>query len=488
MPLPEGIKQINDHLWEFPKTVKQGIPMHVPARVIGSKNVIDQMDAQVYDQLTNVATLPGILNYAYCMPDGHSGYGFPIGGVAAMDLEKGVISPGGIGFDINCGMRLVRTNLTEKEVRPKLKELVNLLFQRVPAGVGCKGFVKLNKNQFREVVDTGAKWCIDNGYGWKEDLERTEEDGLAKGADHTKVSQKAIDRGYDQIGTLGSGNHYLEIQTIRSGHIFDEKTAKAYGVSQEGQICVMFHCGSRGFGHQIGTDYLNLFLDVMERKYKIKILDKELACAPFQSKEGQDYFAAMKCGLNMSFANRQVILHRIRECFEKIFGRSAEEMEMHQVYDVAHNIAKIENHTINGEKRDVLVHRKGATRAFGPGNPEVPKMYRDLGQPVIIGGSMETGSFLLAGTEGAMQQTYGTTCHGSGRTMSRTRAKQLFRGETLQKDLEKKGIYIRTTSFAGLAEEAGAAYKDIDEVIESVSQAGISKKVVKLSPIGNVKG
>jgi len=488
MPLPAGIKKINDFLWEFPKVTKQGIPMQVPARIIGSKNIIDQMDAQVYDQITNVATLPGIINYAYCMSDGHSGYGFPIGGVAAMDLEKGVISPGGIGFDINCGMRLLTTNLTEKDVRPKLKELVNLLFERVPAGVGSKGFVKLNKQTFREIIEQGGKWCIEKGYGWEEDLERTEEEGCAKGADQTKVSNKAVERGLEQIGTLGSGNHYLEIQTIKPGHIFDEHTAKKFGITGEGQIVVMFHCGSRGFGHQVATDYLNVFLDVMDKKYGIKILDKELACAPFRSKEGQDYFSAMKCGLNMSFANRQVILHRIRECFEKVFGRSAEDMEMHQVYDVAHNTAKIENHNVNGKMMDVLVHRKGATRAFGPGRQEVPAIYRDVGQPVIIGGSMETGSYLLAGTEGAMQQTFGTTCHGSGRTMSRTRAKQLWRGDKLQKDMEKRGIYVKTTSFSGLAEEAGGSYKDIDEVIDSVHNAGISKRVCKLSPLGNVKG
>jgi len=488
MPLPEGIRKVSEHLWEFPKVNKQGIPMQVPARVVGSKSIIDQMDAQVYDQLTNVATLPGIINYAYCMPDGHSGYGFPIGGLAAMDPHKGVISPGGIGFDINCGMRLVTTNLTEKELKPKLKQLTDLLFLRVPAGVGSKGFVKLTKNEFREVIDRGAEWCIEKGYGWKEDLERTEENGRAEGADNTRVSGKAVERGMDQIGTLGSGNHYLEIQTIKPGHIFDEQAAKAFGITGEGQIVVMFHCGSRGFGHQVATDYLNVFLDVMEKKYGIKILDKELACAPFSSREGQDYFSAMKCGLNMSFANRQVILHRIRECFEKVFGRSAEDMEMHQVYDVAHNTAKLEKHMVSGKEMEVLVHRKGATRAFGPGREEVPKIYRHIGQPVIIGGSMETGSYLLAGTQKAMEETFGTTCHGSGRTMSRTRAKQLFRGDTLQKDMEKRGIYVRTTSFSGLAEEAGAAYKDIDEVIDSVHNAGISRKVVKFTPLGNVKG
>jgi len=488
MPLPQGIKKINDHLWEFPKINKQGVPMQVPARVVGSKSIIDQMDAQVYDQITNVATLPGIINYAYCMPDGHSGYGFPIGGMAAMDPEKGVISPGGIGFDINCGMRLVTTNLTEKDIRPKLKQLTDLLFQRVPAGVGSKGFVKLNKAQFREVINQGAEWCIEQGYGWKQDLERTEEEGRSKGADNGKVSERAIERGLEQIGTLGSGNHYLEKQTIRPGHIFDETTARTFGITGEGQVVIMFHCGSRGFGHQVATDYLNVFLDVMEKKYKIRILDKELACAPFSSKEGQDYFSAMKCGLNMSFANRQVILHRIRECFEKVMGMSAEDMEMRQVYDVAHNTAKLEEHDVNGTRMNVLVHRKGATRSFGPGRKEIPAEFRHAGQPVIIGGSMETGSYLLAGTETAMKETFGTTCHGSGRTMSRTRAKQLFRGDRLQKEMEQRGIYVRTTSFSGLAEEAGAAYKDIDEVIDSVHAAGISKKVVKFTPLSNVKG
>ncbi len=485
MPVPNFIQKVSDTEWIIPKTFKPG--MRVPAKIIATEKLVAEMDMQVYDQVTNVATLPGIINYAYCMSDGHSGYGFPIGGVAAFDLEKGIISPGGIGFDINCGMRLVKTNLTYNDVKPHLKELVDLLFQRVPAGVGSAGFMKLNRQQFVEAIESGGKWCVQNGYGWEEDLKKTEENGCMEDADSSKVSKRAIDRGISQIGTLGSGNHYLEIQTIKPGHIFDEKMAKALGLF-ENQIVVMFHCGSRGFGHQIGTDYLQIFLDVMEKKYGIKILDKELACAPFKSSEGQDYFAAMKCGINMSFANRQVILHRIREAFSKVFKKSPEDMDMHQIYDVAHNTAKIEKHIVDGKHREVLVHRKGATRAFGPGREEIPEEYREFGQPVIIGGSMETGSYLLAGTEGAMLNTFGTTAHGSGRTMSRTRAKYLFRGDRLQKDMEKRGIYVKTVSFAGLAEEAGAAYKDIDEVIGAMHQAGISRKVVKFSPIGNVKG
>ena len=387
----------------------------------------------------------------------------------------------------NCGMRLIRTNLTIDDVRPRLKELVNLLFQKVPAGVGSSGFLKLTRDQFREVIVEGSRWCVEKGYGWEEDLRRTEEDGCMKGADTAAVSKKAIDRGITQIGTLGSGNHYLEIQVVKEDNIFDKHVAKEFGLFP-GQIVVMFHCGSRGFGHQIGTDYLELFLDVMEKKYGIKILDKELACAPFESKEGQDYYKAMKCAVNMSFANRQVILHRVRECFSQVFKKSPEEMEMHQIYDVAHNIAKIEKHSVNNEEREVLVHRKGATRSFGPGREEIIDEYRHIGQPVIIGGSMETGSYLLLGTEKAMKETFGTTAHGSGRTMSRTRAKQLFRGDKLQRDMEQRGIYVKTVSMSGLAEEAGAAYKDVDEVIEATHTAGISKKIVKLVPIGNVKG
>ena len=490
---PKEMKKITDNIWEIPKTFKEG--MQVPARIYASEKLVNAMDDGVFNQVTNVATLPGIINHALCMSDGHTsilfewedkwGYGFPIGGVAAFDVEKGVISPGGIGFDINCGMRLILTNLTLNDVRPKIKELIDRLFERVPAGVGSSGFLKPTRSQFKEVIENGAKWCIEQGYGWEEDMKMTEEDGVMKGADSSKVSDKAIKRGLIQIGTLGSGNHYLEIQT--TDKIFDPEFAKICGINEEGQIVIMFHCGSRGFGHQIGTDYLRNFLDVMP-KYGIKVLDQELASAPFKSKEGQDYFAAMKCGINMSFANRQVILHRIREVFEKVFKQSAENLGMHQVYDVAHNTAKLERHNVNGVEKEVLVHRKGATRAFGPNRKEVPGKYRAIGQPIIIGGSMETGSYLLVGTEKAMQETFGSTCHGSGRTMSRAKAKHLYRGDTLLRDMEKRGIYVRSTSMSGVAEEAGGAYKDIHDVIDSVHNAGISKKVVALKPIGNVKG
>ncbi len=411
-------------------------------------------------------------------------YGFPIGGVAAFDIEKGgVISPGGIGFDINCGMRLITTNLTLDEVQPKIKELVDALYLKVPAGVGCKGFIKISKEEFKEVIVDGAQWCLKKGYATEHDIEHIEDNGKIAWADASKVSEKAIKRGFDQIGTLGSGNHYLEIQVAKEENIFDKEAAAAMGITKPNQIVIMVHCGSRGFGHQIGTDYLRTFLDVMP-KYNIQIRDKELACAPFNSPEGQDYYKAMACAANMAFANRQVITHRIRQVFERIFDKTAEEMEIKLTYDVAHNIAKLEKY---GDKT-LLVHRKGATRAFGPKRIEdLPKAYHKFGQPVILGGSMETGSYLLVGTD-ASDKTFGSTAHGAGRTMSRSAAKREINGETLQKDMETNGIYVHAVSMKGLAEEAGKAYKDINVVVDTLTKAGICKAIVALKPIGNVKG
>jgi tRNA-splicing ligase RtcB len=486
MPIIDNLHKISATIWELPATYKQG--MRVPARIIATEKLVREMDDAVYQQISNVATLPGIARYALCMPDGHSGYGFPIGGVAAMDVhEGGVISPGGIGFDINCGMRLITTNLTLEDVQPRLKEIVDRLFQRVPAGVGTHGFLKLSHNEFRDLVEQGAHWCVERDLGWQEDLEFTEENGCIAGADASKISDRAVERGYNQVGTLGSGNHYLEVQVARPEDVRDKELAQKFGVTIPDQIVVMFHCGSRGFGHQVATDYLQKFLKVMEPKYGIKILDRELACAPFDSPEGRDYFAAMKCGLNMSFANRQVILHQIREVFSEIFGRSAEDLEMRTVYDVSHNTAKLEQHRIEGREKTLLVHRKGSTRAFGPGYDDLPVQYRETGQPVIIGGSMETGSYLLVGTSSG-SETFFSTAHGSGRTMSRTKARKQWNGKQLQRDLEARGIYVRSSSWAGLAEEAGGAYKDIDEVIAATELAGISKPVARFTPIGNVKG
>lgn len=483
--VPKEIKKISDVVWEIPKTYKKG--MKVPARIYASEKLLRDMDQGVFDQITNVACLPGIQKYAYCMPDGHWGYGFPIGGVAAFDLEKGVISPGGIGFDINCGMSLVTTNMTYKEVAPKLKPLVNLLFDKVPTGVGRKGFLRITENQFKDIMINGAEWCVDNGLGRKEDINKIEEYGRIKGADPSKVSEKSIKRGIRQMGTLGSGNHYLEVQRVTAENIFRPEIAKKFGITTKDQIVVMVHCGSRGFGHQVATDYLSVFNRVM-KEMKLGVKDRELACAPFKSKEGQDYYKAMACAANVAFVNRQVILHRIRESFSEIFKKEPEDMGLDLVYDVAHNIAKVETHKVDGVKRELVVHRKGSTRSFGPGHPELIEAYRDVGQPVILGGSMETGSHLLVGTETAMKETFGSTAHGSGRTMSRTKAKQIVRGDELQKDMEKRGIYVKSASMSGLAEEAGLAYKNISDVVQTLEKADISRRVVGFKPIGNIKG
>ena len=485
MPRPPQLRKISPTMWELPISYKAG--MLVPARIVASETLLNQMDDGVFEQTANVACLPGIIKYSYCMPDGHWGYGFPIGGVAAMDPDTGVISPGGIGFDINCGMRLVLTNLTENEVRPHLHKLVDLLFARIPTGVGCSGFVRCSRSEFRKVVEKGSRWCLEHGYAWPEDLEFTEEGGCFEGADAGNCSDKAIERGYDQIGTLGSGNHYCEIQVARPENIFDRETARAFGITIPNQIVIMFHCGSRGFGHQVATDYLQRFLKVMTTKYGIKVHDRELACAPFHSAEGQAYFSAMKCAVNMGFANRQVILHRLREVFSEFFRRSPDELGMRMVYDVAHNTAKLESHLVEGVRRELLVHRKGATRSFGPGMIGIPERYASSGQPVIIGGSMETGSYLLAG-EMSAAETFFTTAHGSGRTMSRHQAKKMVKGQKLISDLEQQGIIIRTASYGGLAEEAGFAYKDIDQVTAATEEAGLCRRVVKLVPIGNIKG
>ena len=485
MSLPTALHRISPSVWEFPTTYKSG--MLVPARIIASESLIATMDDGVFEQVTNVACLPGIVGYSWCLPDGHWGYGFPIGGVAAMDPETGVISPGGIGFDINCGMRLVLTTLTEEEVRPRLRELVDALFARIPTGVGCTGFVRCSRHEFRRVLEQGSRWCLERGMALPEDLELTEEGGCFGGADAAACSDKAIERGFDQIGTLGSGNHYCEIQVARPENVFDKATARAFGITIPNQVVIMFHCGSRGFGHQVATDYLQTFLRVMTPVYGIRLRDRELACAPFTSPEGEAYFSAMKCAVNMGFANRQVILHRIREVFSGVFHRSPEELGMRMVYDVAHNTAKLETHTVDGVPRQLLVHRKGATRSFGPGMAGIPECYRESGQPVIVGGSMETGSYLLAGAPGAAA-TFFTTAHGSGRTMSRHQAKKSVRGERLLDDMARRGIYVRTASYGGLAEEAGFAYKEIDEVARATEVAGLSRRVVKLTPLGNIKG
>ena len=479
------LNKISDYLWEIPKTEKEG--MKVPARIYATEKLVKEMDQGVFEQITNVATLPGIQRHALCMPDGHWGYGFPIGGVAAFRTDDGVISPGGIGFDINCGMRLIRTDLRLSDVKPRLKDLISLLFSKIPAGVGARGFVKLDRKELDRIMTEGAQWCVRKGFGWDQDSQRIEQSGCIPGADPSKVSSQAISRGIGQLGTLGSGNHYLEIQVASRENIYDETTARALGIFGEDQVLIMVHCGSRGFGHQIATDYLRVFDQAM-RKYGIQVRDRQLACAPFQSQEGQDYYKAMVCAANMAFTNRQVITHRIREAFSQIFNEDAERLGMEVVYDVAHNVAQVEQFESEGKPVELLVHRKGSTRCLGPGHPEIPTLYRDLGQPVIVGGSMETGSYLCIGTDQAQNATFSSTMHGSGRTMSRRAAREKVRGTQLLQQMEEKGIVVKAASMAGLAEEAGSAYKDISEVVDTMDAVGISKKVVQLKPIGNIKG
>ena len=475
------VEQISGEVWEIAPSQKSG--MLVPARLYATPAILQAMDTGVFEQVTNVACLPGIKRYALCMPDGHWGYGFPIGGVAAFDVRSGIISPGGVGYDVNCGMRLIRTDLTREDVQPRLERLMTELFRRVPAGVGAGGFVRLDRRSFDDVITQGAEWCIERGLGWHRDLEAIEERGCLGGADPSKVSDQARGRGINQLGTLGSGNHYLEVQVVSNDRIFDRDTAAAWGITGHDQIVVMVHCGSRGFGHQVASDYLKVFERAM-RRYGISVKDQQLACAPFMSVEGQDYFAAMKGAANMAFANRQVITHQIREAFATVFDRSAEELGMELVYDVAHNIAKVERYA----EGELVVHRKGSTRALGPGSAYLPARYRTTGQPVICGGSMETGSYLLAGTAGAMRDTFASTMHGAGRTMSRAQAKKTIRGEQVQKQMKQQGILVKAVSMSGLAEEAGFAYKNISEVVESVNRAGITKTVAELRPIGNIKG
>ncbi len=479
------VKQVGDALWELSPTFQDG--MNVPVRIYATPGLLEAMDEGVFQQAANVACLPGIVGYSYCMPDGHRGYGFPIGGVAAFNTRDGVISPGGIGFDINCGMRLVATSLTWDEVEPCLEKLVDLLFERIPAGVGGSGLLSISRNTFRDLLEGGMAWCWKHGYAWDEDLRRTEEGGCMTGADASTVSEKAVERGYKQVGTLGSGNHYLEVQVAKPENIADEETARALGIDRPNQVLLMLHTGSRGFGHQVATDYLQRFILVMNSEYGLGIRDRELAAAPFHSPEGQDYFAAMQCAVNMAFANRQLILYRIREVFAELFGKAPEELGLHQIYDVTHNTAKVERHRVEGHEMELLVHRKGATRAFAPGMSDIPPEYATVGQPVIIGGSMETGSYLLVGAESGAP-TYYTTAHGSGRTMGRRQAKRTYKGADIQNKMRSRGIYVRAKSMSGLAEEAGGAYKSIDEVVDAAEAGGLSRKVVRLVPVGNVKG
>ncbi len=477
------LKKISDYEWELEKGLKEC--MLAPGRIYISKKLLADVEDGALQQCANVACLPGIVKYSIAMPDIHFGYGFPIGGVAAFDAEDGVISPGGVGFDINCGVRLLRTNLDFQGLKPRIKELIDHMFHSIPSGVGRKGKIRIGRGELDDVLRRGAAWAVDKGYGWEDDLENIEENGGMKGADSSRVSDFAKKRGAPQLGTLGSGNHFLEIQKV--DEIYDEELARAYGISGEGQITVMIHSGSRGCGHQICSDYLR-DMERAAKKYGIALPDRQLACAPAKSREAQDYYAAMQCGVNYGFANRQAIAHWTRESFEKVLGEDAESLGMHTVYEVAHNIAKLEEHVVEGEKRMVYVHRKGATRAFGPGSLEIPRKYRAHGQPVLIPGDMGSASYLLAGTEKAMGTTFGSTCHGAGRKLSRAAAKRKFWGEKVIKSMAAQGIYLRAASKPVIAEEAHGAYKDVSEVVRSAEGAGISKLVARLTPLGVAKG
>jgi tRNA-splicing ligase RtcB len=470
--------------FEIPKSFKSC--MTTSAVIFSDDKMIKSVCADnAPEQAANVACLPGIVGKSLAMPDIHWGYGFPIGGVAAFDSEKGIISPGGIGYDVNCGVKLVRTDLTVKDVGPNIKKVIDTIFQNVPSGVGEKGKLRLTGSEVEDVLDQGARWAVSKGYGWEDDLASCEENGCMKTADSSKVDQKAKQRGAPQLGTLGGGNHFLEVQRVE--RIFDEAAAKAFGITGPDQIVVSIHSGSRGCGHQIASDYIRVMENAL-RKYSIQVPDRQLACAPVHSQEGQDCFAAMSAAANYAWANRQLILHWVRESFEQALGRKAEEIGMRCVYDVAHNICKLEEHEFEGRRTKLYVHRKGATRAFDSSRAEVPQKYRSVGQPVLIPGDMGSASYVLVGTPGAMAETFGSTCHGAGRLMSRTSATKQFSANEVVSLLQGRGIYIRAASKDGIVEEAPGAYKDVDEVVRIAHGAGISKMVARLRPIGVMKG
>jgi len=472
------IKRLSDYAWEIPK---QG-EMRVPTVIYISSRLLEGVKRdKTLIQARNVACLKGIQRMAYVMPDAHQGYGFPIGGVGAFDLEEGIISPGGVGYDINCGVRLLKTDFHEEDIEARRKQLLDEIFKEVPAGVGKGGTTRLSRRDLEEVCAKGAEWAVANGYGIVEDLKRTEENGRMKAADPSHLSPRAIERGIPQLGTLGAGNHFLEIQKV--AEIFDQEVAGVFGIHTLGQIMVMIHCGSRGLGHQVASDYIRL----MENKFGDKGLpDRELINAPIRSPLGQQYYKSMSAAVNFAFANRQMIAHWVRQVFSKVMGSSR---GMDQVYDVCHNVAKFEKHQVGeGEIKEVCIHRKGATRSFGPGREEIPEIYRSVGQPVFIPGSMGTSSYILVGTKEAEKLSFGSTAHGAGRVMSRHEALRRFRGEEIKRDLEKKGIQLKFTGWKGVAEEASAAYKDVDEVVKVSHQVGIGRLVARVVPVGVMKG
>lgn len=482
-PWAHILRKIDDYRWEIPTSYKPG--MRVPGLVFADERMLRQIaEEQAMDQVANVATLPGIVGYSLAMPDIHWGYGFPVGGVAAFPVTDGIISPGGIGFDIDCGVRLIATNLVEAEVREKIQPLVDALFVAVPSGIGSTGRVKVSMGEIDDVLKDGARWAVQKGYGWQDDLEVTESQGSLTQADPDAVSDAAKRRGRGQIGTLGSGNHFLEVQVV--DQVFDAQAAAAMGIDQ-GQVVVLVHCGSRGLGHQVCTDYLRT-AERSAREHGITLVDRQLACMPFQSPEGQQYFGAMNAAANFAWANRQMITHWVREAFSRVFSQSPEKLGMALVYDVAHNIGKIEEYVVDGQMQRLIVHRKGATRAFPPGHPDVPERYRAIGQPVLVPGDMGRYSFVAVGTDEAMRISFGSTCHGAGRVMGRKQAVRTLAGVDIAEQLRKQGILVRAQDRGLLAEEASAAYKDVADVVSVCDAVGISRRVARMRPLGVVKG
>ncbi|MDH4028648.1 MAG: RtcB family protein [Nitrospirota bacterium] len=478
----EGLRRIDSNRLEVPGGYKKG--MRTNGIIFVDSGLEKELEIRSVDQVANVAMLPGIVGSSLAMPDVHTGYGFTIGGVAAFDLNDGIISPGGVGYDINCGVRLLRSNLTKEEAAPRIRELVECFYRDIPTGVGSKGKLRLSPEEHRQVLVKGSRWVIEQGFGESEDLRHTESGGCIEGADPDLISKKAYERGSAQLGTLGSGNHFAEIQYV--DEIYDEQTAGSLGLFRD-QITVMIHTGSRGFGHQVCTD----FLDVMQRaarKYNIELPDRELACAPFDSPEARDYLAAMKAAANYAWANRQFITHWVKESFMNVFSTGPRNIGLSLIYDVAHNIAKVEEHIVNGKKRRLIVHRKGATRAFPAGHPELPDAYKHTGQPVIIPGDMGRASFVLVGTQKGMEESFGSTCHGAGRLMSRHTAMKRAKGRAIWREMEDRGIIVRATGRGTLAEEMPEAYKDVSNVVDVVHNAGLSRKVARLRPLGVIKG
>ena len=479
----KDLKRITDYLYEIPKEYRED--MRVPARIYADEKLLEaSFGDRSLEQLVNTATLPGIVSYALAMPDIHQGYGFTIGGVAATRYPSGVISPGGVGYDINCGVRLLISNMEANEIKPHISTLISALYRNVPSGVGKKGSIKLSPSQMDQVLEKGAAWAVKQGYGPQEDLERIEERGAMAGAEPGAVSSRAKERGKNQLGTLGSGNHFLEIEEVVE--VYDQEVADAFGLFP-GQLTVQIHSGSRGFGHQVCTDYVRS-LQKAVTQYGIQLPDRELVCAPLDSPEGRDYFAAMAGAANYAWANRQCLTYHTRRTFEEILAGKVRNWELITVYDVAHNIAKIEEYEVDGQRTKLCVHRKGATRAFGPGQPELPEIYRAVGQPVLVPGDMGTASYVLVGTQEAMKASFGSTCHGAGRVLSRSAAKKRIRGDKLKAELEAQGIQVRAGSMPGLAEEAPDAYKDIERVVDVVHRAGLARKVAKLRPLAVMKG